>query len=126
MSSLTSLQFRLSKIEGFTWHFRPFTLNCIFTALLEASKAKHQAMVAQAHAATKRVQDYESGGVSYAPRPPRSPPTKPATAHPHRNISRYPATLVKSHSQDDLSHDFYSNVRYDTATGKAKLMRPVP
>ncbi|KAF6016525.1 TTLL5 [Bugula neritina] len=95
-------------------------------ALLEASKAKHQAMVAQAHAATKRVQDYESGGISYAPRPPRSPPTKPATAHPHRNISRYPATLVKSHSQDDLSHDFYSNVRYDTATGKAKLMRPVP
>jgi len=41
-------------------------------------------------------------------------------------VFRYPATLVKSHSQDDLSHDFYSNVRYDTATGKAKLMRPVP
>ncbi|XP_067938422.1 tubulin polyglutamylase TTLL5-like [Watersipora subatra] len=92
-------------------------------ALLEASKAKHQAMVAQAHAATKRVQ--EDPGVPFAPRPPKSPPTKPTTAHPIRSTSRYPLTSMRrSHSHDDVSTDFYSNVRYDTATGKAKLMKP--
>ena len=43
-------------------------------------------MVAQAHAATKRIQ--EDGGVTYAPRPPKSPPAKPMTAHPVRATSR--------------------------------------
>lgn len=58
-------------------------------ALLEASKAKHQAMVAQAHAATKKVHDTDEGSIlAYAPRPPKSPPTKPMTAHPHRGASR--------------------------------------
>lgn len=33
--------------------------------------------------------------------------------------------MRRSHSHDDISTtDFYSSVRYDTATGKAKLVRP--
>ena len=72
----------------------------MIVALLEASKAKHQAMVAQAHAATKRVQSTnnsagsadEMGGANYSqphppksqPHPPKSPPSKPQTSHPHR------------------------------------------
>ena len=63
-------------------------------ALLEASKAKHQAMIAQAHAAaaasghkhhhnnnnTDHHQHPETAMSKYAPRPPAEPPKKPANS----------------------------------------------
>jgi hypothetical protein len=63
-------------------------------AMLEQSKAKHQAMIAQAHAVQKSVQqqqqqqkvdqEIESAIQMYAPKPPVQPPHARKTPSSHR------------------------------------------
>lgn len=67
-------------------------MSTFIVALLEASKAKHQAMVAQAHATAKKIQTQlgNEGGLR-VPHPPEGPPSKAYTAHPHRAYARYPS-----------------------------------
>jgi len=95
-------------------------------ALLEQSKAKHQAMVAQAHAAHKSRQgaaidvvevdaEPESAMQRYAPKPPAMPASdkKPSSAH-HR------LTRTASQESNLQRKDFYSSLKYDNNTGTSR------
>ncbi|CAH1792719.1 unnamed protein product [Owenia fusiformis] len=93
--------------------------------LLQQSKAKHQAMIAQAHMARKsKVHgdhegdlqgDPESALQKYAPKP---PPGRPSGDKKSGSTHR----LARAAVQDDNVYgtNFYSNLSYDTATGKSK------
>ncbi|XP_013422025.1 tubulin polyglutamylase TTLL5 isoform X2 [Lingula anatina] len=84
--------------------------------MLEQSKAKHQAMIAQAHAAqhAKMAKEPESAMQQYAPKPPSQPPSmrKPTSSH---RLAR--AVLPEDNVSD--CH-FYSSIKYDSATGTVK------
>ena len=74
-------------------------------ALLEQSKVKHQAMVAQAHAAQKGpevpVVEYDLAVPAYVPKPPPKPSSgkKPASAH---RMARYFTSML--HQQTVFCH----------------------
>lgn len=84
-------------------------------ALLEHSRAKHQAMVAQAHAAkhqTYHMLPAETGTLAPKP-PPAKPPTERKPASSHR--------LARTAMLDEDSGDkFYNSLKYDHYRGTAK------
>lgn len=89
-------------------------------AMLEQSKAKHQAMIAQAHAVQKSVQqqqrldqELESAIQMYAPKPPTQPPHARKTPSSHR--------VQRSAVPDDsLNFNFYNSLQFDQHTGRTR------
>ncbi|XP_070181394.1 tubulin polyglutamylase TTLL5-like isoform X10 [Littorina saxatilis] len=96
--------------------------------MMEASKAKHHAMVAQAHAAQRSSQtlgdnfnghlsivDVEAPVIGFAPKPPIKPApprSKPTGAHR--------LTRVSPAEDQSLNFNFYNSLQYDIHTGQMR------
>ncbi|XP_019627278.1 PREDICTED: tubulin polyglutamylase TTLL5-like [Branchiostoma belcheri] len=82
--------------------------------LLQESKAKHQAMIAAAHTAAQQRAKQHHDGDSAAKMVPKPPPQPAGTRKPV-STQRMARTMML-----DDPGNFYSSVKYDTATGVTK------
>uniref|UniRef100_X1ZPC2 Tubulin--tyrosine ligase-like protein 5 n=1 Tax=Capitella teleta TaxID=283909 RepID=X1ZPC2_CAPTE len=100
-------------------------------ALLEHSKAKHQAMVAQAHAAKSHppiifhsvsrdsllpLNQEEDESFSVEPNRAPKPPIKPSSVRKPTSIHR----MARTNLLDNSGSDYYNKVKYDHHTGTSK------
>ncbi|CAH1261959.1 TTLL5 [Branchiostoma lanceolatum] len=84
--------------------------------LLQESKAKHQAMIAAAHtAAQQRAKHHHDGDATAAAKMVPKPPPQPAGTRKPVSTQRMARTMML-----DDPGNFYSSVKYDTATGVTK------
>ncbi|XP_067680979.1 tubulin polyglutamylase TTLL5-like isoform X1 [Haliotis asinina] len=88
-------------------------------ALLEQSKAKHQAMVAQAHAAQRTLNyaqptEVKPGKQTFTPKPPIQPAGGRKMTPAHR-LARTP-----SNDEGNLNFNFYNSLKYDIHTGQIR------
>ncbi|XP_066282278.1 tubulin polyglutamylase TTLL5-like isoform X4 [Branchiostoma lanceolatum] len=84
--------------------------------LLQESKAKHQAMIAAAHtAAQQRAKHHHNGDATAAAKMVPKPPPQPAGTRKPVSTQRMARTMML-----DDPGNFYSSVKYDTATGVTK------